>query len=62
MNQSTTKAEGWSTANWFMLPSDCFAGLPKAALRFLALLVISDVVCGFVLLFLLYINIEIGKK
>ena len=33
-NQSSTKGEGWSTANWLKPPSNFIAGRPKAALLF----------------------------
>ena len=44
-------------------PSNLIAGRPKAALLFWSFgsLVILDVVCRYLLLFVLYINIEIGK-
>ena len=55
-------AEPRSTANWLKLPppSNFIAGRPKAALLF-GSLVILDVVCRYLSLFVLYINLEIGK-
>ena len=34
VNQSRTKGEGWSIADWFKYPSNFIAGRPKAALLF----------------------------
>ena len=61
MNHRKIKGKGWATANWFKhspkSPSNFIAGHPKAALLFCSLVVL-DVVCGYVLLFLLDIKIE----
>ena len=54
MNQSRSKGEGWSTANEFKPPSNFNAGRPKAALLFCSLMIL-DVVCRYLSLFLFYI-------
>ena len=63
MNQGRTNDEGWSTANLLTPPppSSFIAGRPKAALLFCFF---GDFRCGVPLLslFLLYINIKIGKN
>ena len=46
------------TANYLKPPSTFIAGRPKAALLFWFF---GDVVCRYLSLFLLYINIKIGK-
>ena len=51
-------SEGWSTANYEAPPSNFIAGRHKAAFLFSFF---SDFRCG-VPLFLLYINIKIGKN
>ena len=48
------------TANKLNPPSNFIAGLPKRLFCF-GSLVILDVMCRYLSLFLLYINIEIGK-
>ena len=60
MNQARIKGEGWSTANLLKTPlltGNFIAGCLKAALLFWFF---SDFRCGMPL-FLLYINIKIGK-
>ena len=63
MNQGRTKGEGWSTRKHVKArpTSNFIAGRPKAALLF-GSLVILDVVCHFLSLFLLHINTKIGKN
>ena len=56
MNQGRTKREGWSTP-----PSREILLLPVRRISSFGCLVILDVVCCYLLLFLLYINTVIGK-
>ena len=63
MNQGRTKGEGLLTANYLKSPPPVLLllAVPKRLFCF-GSLVILDVVCRYLSLFLLYINIEIGKK
>ena len=61
MNQSRIKGEGWSTANKFKPPAILLLAVPRGS-SVLVLLVILDVVCRYLSLFVLYINTEIGKN
>ena len=56
MNQSRTKGECWSTANYFKPPSNFIAGRPKSALLFWYF---GDFRCGvplFIVIFVIYIK------
>ena len=61
MNEGRIKGEGWSTINKLKSPSNFIAGRPKAALLFWSFLVLV-VVFRYLSLFLLYINIKIGRN
>ena len=61
-NQGRTKGEGWSTANKLNPhPVILLLAVPRQLFCF-GSLVILDVVCRYRSLFLLYINIKIGKN
>ena len=60
MNRNRNKGKGWSTANYFKPPINFIAGRPKAALLF-GFFGDLDMVYRYLSLFLLYINIKIGK-
>ena len=57
-NHGRTKGEGWSIAIWFKPPSNLLLAVPTRLFCF-GSLVVLDVVCRYLLLFVLYINIEI---
>ena len=65
MNQGRTKGEGWSTANFLtapLPPSNFIAGCHRAAHLFW---LFGDCRCGvllFIVILVIYINIDIGKK
>ena len=62
MNQSRTKGECLSTANWFRPPSNFIAGRPKAAFLFWFF---GDFRCSvslFIVILVIYMNIEIDKN
>ena len=61
VNQSRTKGESWSTANKFKPPPPVILVLAAPRWCF-GSLVVLDVVCGYVLLFLLDIKIENRQK
>ena len=60
MNQGITKGEVWSTANLLNPPAILLLAVPRRLFCF-GSLVILDVVCRYLSLFVLYMNIEIGK-
>ena len=66
-NQCRTKGEGWSTANKFKLPPPppppviLLLAVPNGLFCFDSL-VILDMVCRYLSLFLLYINVKIGTN
>ena len=53
--------EGWLTADWLRPPVNLLLAVPRR-LFCSGSLVILDVVCYYLSLFLVYINIEIGKN
>ena len=60
MDQGGSKGEAWSTANWFRPPVILLLAVPRRLFCF-GSLVVLDVVFRYLSLFLLYINIKMGK-